>query len=168
MRLNLIFAVAANGVIGRDGGLPWPAFPEDMRYFKKVTTGHSVIMGRKTWESIPKQYRPLPDRINVVVSGTKGTEHFPGAIMTNGVRHAISICSVPSMEEVFVIGGEGVFRDTIAVADRLLVTEIDQEFEGNVFAPEIDPKNWQRNVLEASRSILGFNYRFVEHLRIAL
>ena len=165
MQLNLIWAQGANKVIGRNGGLPWPAFREDMYHFQKETIGHIVIMGRLTWDSLPQRYRPLPNRRNIVISASKGFDSFVGAIHVNSVRSAVSMASDPSVEKAFVIGGSRVYQDTIAVADRLIVTEIEQEFQGDTFAPEIDESIWVSTVKEQARSIAGFNYQIIEYLR---
>lgn len=129
-RLSLIVAVASNGVIGRANALPW-RLPEDLAYFKRITGGHTVIMGRKTFESIGKA---LPNRRNIVVSGN--TSDFP-----EGIESAASFEEALALSgadpEVFIIGGAKLYRASIERADRLLVTEIHRNVEGDVIFPAI-------------------------------
>jgi len=129
-RLSLIVAVASNGVIGRANALPW-RLPEDLAYFKRITGGHTVVMGRKTFESIGKA---LPNRRNIVVS--RSTSDFP-----EGIESAASLEDALALSgadpEVFIIGGAKLYRASIERADRLLVTEIHRDVEGDVIFPAI-------------------------------
>ena len=120
-QLGLIWAQARGGVIGADGGMPWH-LPEDMARFKSLTLGHPVVMGRKTWESIPPRFRPLVDRRNIVVTRD---ESFvaPGAEVAHSVDAALALAG----PEAWVMGGAQLYAATIALADRLEVTEIDVE-----------------------------------------
>jgi dihydrofolate reductase len=142
--VSLIAAVAANGVIGRDGGLPWH-LPEDLKRFKRLTSGHHLIIGRATWESIG---RPLPDRTFVVVTRTPG-QNRPGLLFVPsveaGIRHALEAGD----DEPFVAGGEGIFREALEHdrVDRLYLTRIDREYEGDARFPAFDESRWR----EASR-----------------
>ena len=140
-RLALIAAVAANGVIGRDGRMPWH-LPADLKYFKALTSGRRIIMGRRTWESFPK---PLPNREHVVVSSQQ-------LVVPEGVRVVRSLAdalALPAHHEspVFVIGGTAMYRDALPLADDLYLTEIDADVAGDTYFPA-----WDRSqFLEVSR-----------------
>jgi dihydrofolate reductase len=127
--ISLVVAYTANRVIGRDGGLPW-RLPTDMRHFRELTTGSAVLMGRRTFESIPDAFRPLPERRNLVLSSdyeAEGAEVFPD------LRGALAACE----DECFVIGGGVTYRETLPFAERVYATEIEVELEGDVFFPEL-------------------------------
>jgi len=133
--LGLIAAVARNGVIGRNNQLLWH-LPEDMRHFRRVTLGCPVIMGRKTWDSLPARFRPLPGRRNVVVSRNamwRGT----GAEAATSLAEAVELAA--GAERVFVIGGAELFVQALPLADELWLTEIGREFKGDSFFPERPP-----------------------------
>lgn len=137
MTLTLIAAVSRNRVIGKDGDLPWH-LPADFRFFKRTTTGHPLVMGRKTFESLGGA---LPNRTNIVVTRTKD---YGG----DGIRVARSLDEGIAMgreldSEVFIGGGEAIFRDALPKADRMILTWIDEEFEGDTFFPEFDSKEWR-------------------------
>ncbi len=133
--ISLVVARAANGAIGRGGGLPW-RLPSDMRHFRELTTGHTVLMGRRTFESLPAKYRPLPERRNLVLSS--GAE-LPGAEVFHDLPSALVACE----HECFVIGGGVVYNETLALAGRVYATEIEQEIEGDAFFPEMSPSEWR-------------------------
>ncbi len=142
----IIAAVAKNRVIGRDNQLIWN-IPEDMAHFKALTAGHTVIMGRKTWESLPPRFRPLPGRRNIVISRQKD---FPatGAELADSLENALKTVSTategstgPSI--AFIIGGEQIYRQAMAFADRLEITEVDFEPEGDAWFPEFSADHWQ-------------------------
>ena len=134
--LTLIAAVAHNGVIGRDGAMPWH-LPGDLPRFKKITLGHPVIMGRKTWESLG---RPLPGRRNLVISRTPQLT-LAGAEVFRSLHEAIAACA--EQEEIFVIGGTEAYREALPLAQRLLLTEIDADIEGDAFFPPLDRSQWR-------------------------
>jgi dihydrofolate reductase len=138
--LTLIVARARNGVIGAKGTLPW-RLPEDLAFFKRTTMGHPIVMGRRTWESIG---RPLPGRRSIVVTRDRGFT-AEGAEVVHSLPEAITRCA--GTEEIFVIGGAQLYADALPYADRLLVTEIDQDFEGDTFLPAPASLDWS----EASR-----------------
>lgn len=143
MALNLIFARARNGVIGHNNTLPWH-LPEDLAHFKATTLGQPVIMGRKTWDSLPVKFRPLPGRMNIVV--TRQTDwHSDGAHVVHSVDEALQAC--PTDAQPWVIGGAELYRLAMPQATRVVVTEIDAAYEGDAFAPELDA-SWH----EASRT----------------
>jgi len=135
MSLSLIVAVAENGVIGRDNALPWH-ISEDLRYFKQVTSGKAVIMGRKTYQSIG---RPLPNRTNIVVSRDPAF-HAEGVIAATGLDDALAKAGDG---ETMVIGGNSLFRDALPRADRLYLTEIHRAYDGDVHFPDWDRAFWQ-------------------------
>ncbi len=131
MIVALVAAVARGGVIGRDGDLPW-RLPEDMAHFREVTLGHPVVMGRKTWESLPDRFRPLPGRLNVVV--TRNPEwHADGADRVGSLEEALTV--LDGAERVSVIGGGEIFAAALPLADELLLTEIELDVDGDTFFP---------------------------------
>lgn len=136
MRLSLVAAVAENGVIGREGDLPWH-LPEDLKAFKRRTVGHTLVMGRKTFDSIG---RPLPRRRSVVLSRNPELE-IPGAETAGSLEEALE--RLAGEEEVFVVGGAEVYRRALPKADRLLLTRVHASVEGDTFFPEIDPDAWR-------------------------
>lgn len=159
--LSLIAAVARNRVIGKDNQLLWH-LPEDMKYFREVTRGHPVIMGRKTWESLPEKFRPLPGRHNIVVS-RNANYPAPGATLAGSLEEAIRLTQAEN--EAFVIGGEAIYRIALPLAQRLYLTEIEQEYEGDAHFPDVSCNEWR----EASRSPRfnngHFSYSFAVYYR---
>ena len=159
-RITLIVARARNGVIGRDGKLPW-RLPEDLAFFKRTTMGQPIVMGRRTWESIG---RPLPGRRNIVVSRRAGFL-ADGAETAPSLDEALRLCA--GSEEVFVIGGAQLYAEALPRAGRLIVTEIDADFEGDTHWPAPEPAHWR----EAAREHLPpagqrpFAMDFVTYLR---
>src|SRR5688572_24314058 len=135
MRISLIVAMAENRVIGRNNQLPWH-LPADLKHFKSLTTGHSVIMGRKTFESMGK---PLPNRRNIVIT-RQANFRADGVDTAHSLEEAISLAKGDA--EIFVIGGAEVFRDALNGADRLYLTLIHATIEGDVFFPEVDWSEW--------------------------
>ena len=135
----IIAAVARNRVIGKDNQLLWH-IPEDMAHFKALTAGHTVIMGRKTWESLPERFRPLPGRRNIVITRQAGYA-APGAERADSLEMALELASTAAV--AFVIGGEQIYRQAMAIADRLEITEVDQEPEGDAWFPEIAAFDWE-------------------------
>lgn len=129
--LTLIAAVDRRGAIGKDNQL-LVRLPEDMAHFKTLTIGHTVIMGRKTWDSIPPRFRPLPQRRNIVLSRQAGLQ-LDGAEVFGTLEAALAACAGES--EVFVMGGEQVYRQALPFADRLELTEIDAEYPADAFFP---------------------------------
>jgi dihydrofolate reductase len=133
--LALIAAVARNGVIGRDNALLWH-LPEDSRFFKRTTLGHPVIMGRKTWDSLPERFRPLPGRHNIVVTRQPRWQ-AEGATRAASLDDALARLA-PGTGKVFVIGGGELYGAALPQADELVLTEIDQSFEGDACFPSWD------------------------------
>lgn len=161
-RLHLIFARAANGVIGRDNALPWH-LPEDMAHFKRTTLGCPVIMGRKTWDSLPPKFRPLPGRLNIVV--TRDAQWLAdGAARASSLEEAMALC--PHGTDAWVIGGAQIYAAALPLADTAVITEIAQDFEGDAFAPTFGP-DWRETARETHVAASGLPYAFVtlERLR---
>ncbi|PZO19586.1 MAG: dihydrofolate reductase [Burkholderiales bacterium] len=155
-RLHLIFARAANGVIGRNNALPWH-LPEDMAHFKRTTLGCPVIMGRKTWDSLPPKFRPLPGRLNIVVTRDAQWQ-ADGAARAGSLQEAMALC--PLDANAWVIGGAQIYAAALPLADTAVVTEIAQEFEGDAFAPTFGPQ-WRETAREAHVAASGLPYAFV-------
>jgi dihydrofolate reductase len=158
----LLWAQAANRVIGDRGTLPWH-LPEDLSRFRSLTMGSTVVMGRATWESLPERVRPLPGRRNVVLSRQSGWR-AAGAIAAGSLEDAVEGASEP----VWVIGGASVYRSALPHADRIEVTEIDGSFSGDAYAPGIGPE-WRVTGREPdtgwARSRGGLRYRTVSYAR---
>lgn len=152
-RITLIAAVARNGVIGRDGAIPW-RIPGDLPRFRRITMGHPVIMGRRTWESLGK---PLPGRRNLVISGTPGFVPA-GAEVFASLDAALAACA--DAPEVFVIGGTEAYREALDLADRLLLTEIDADVEGDAYFPRFDRSAWRETAREAHAAGDGSPYPY--------
>ena len=158
--LTLIAAVARNGVIGIDNRLPW-RLPADLKHFKALTLGHAVIMGRKTWESLPANFRPLPGRRNIVV--TRDARYSAsGATVVLSLPAAIDAAE---SGEAFVIGGAELYAAALPLADRLQLTEIDTTFEGDTYFPTLDPGQWREITRETHHDADGFDYAFVTYQR---
>jgi len=140
--ISLIAAVAKNGVIGAKNQLPW-YLPEDLKRFKELTTGKVVVMGRKTFESIVARLgKPLPNRTNVVITRQTDLKVPEGAVVQSSLEDALH--SYGGSGEVFIIGGGEIYRQGIELADRLYITHVDQEVEGDTKFPDIDSKKWRR------------------------
>ena len=141
MRSSLVVAMARNRVIGRENQLPW-RLPADLAFFKRITMGHPVIMGRRTHESIGK---PLPGRRNIVVTANRGYE-APGCIVVHSLNEAFRAAG--NAEEVAIIGGSSIFEAGLPLADRIYLTEVDAEVEGDVVFPRFDRSAWRETELE--------------------
>jgi len=140
MIISMIAAVAANNVIGKDNDLVWH-LPDDMKYFMETTQNHIVIMGRKNYESIPHKYRPLPNRVNIII--TKQIDyHAPDCIIMNNINEAFDYARDCDEDEVFIIGGGQIYSQSFPLAERLYITEIKMEFPGDTYFPEYDINEW--------------------------
>ncbi|MBW8871399.1 MAG: dihydrofolate reductase [Leifsonia sp.] len=160
MTLALIWAQAHDRVIGAGGVMPWH-LTEDLRHFRALTGTDPVIMGRRTWESLPERYRPLPGRDNIVVT-RQADWSSPGALVVHSVDEALT--AVTGASTAWVIGGAELYRQTLPVADRLEVTEIDLEVDGDTQAP--DPgTGWSVEAGEWLTGGNGMRYRFVTYTR---
>ncbi len=148
----VIAAVARNRVIGKDNRLLWN-IPEDMAHFKALTSGRTVIMGRKTWDSLPPRFRPLPGRRNIVIS-RQADYPAPGAELAGSLEQALQLAA-SGEESIFIIGGEQIYRQAMALADRLEITEVDLEPEGDAWFPEIAAVDWK---ISAKSEFPGFAF----------
>ena len=162
MMLSLIWAMAQNRVIGRNNSLPW-YLPEDLKYFKKITLGKPVIMGRKTYESIGK---PLPGRTNIVI--TRNADYqAEGIKVVNDLQAALDICEsiavIDGNHEVCVIGGAEIYRHAFPQADRLYLTQVHADVEGDTYFPEFNWNDWQEIVREdySAEGANPYDYSFL-------
>jgi dihydrofolate reductase len=161
MNINLIMAMSQNGIIGVNNQIPW-RLPEDMVRFKALTKGCPVIMGRKTWDSLPEQFRPLPYRKNIVLS--RHTKSLEGAECFDNIGDALHLCKFS--RDVWVIGGKEIYELFMPLANRIEVTRIHQDFDGDVTAPAFDPATWILNTAFLSTSALnGLKYTFETYTR---
>lgn len=154
--ITLIAAVAENNALGKDNQLLWH-LPDDFKRFKSVTTGHHIIMGRKTFESFPK---PLPNRTHIII--TRQNYNTPeGCIVVDSLEKAIAVC--PKNEETFIIGGGEIYRQSITIADKLDITKVHHIFEADTFFPEIDSNEWDLVYSELhhkdEKHVYGFSFQ---------
>ncbi len=161
-----ICIIAAMGeedrVIGNNGQIPWRV-PADMRRFRELTTPHPVIMGRKTWDSIPLKFRPLPDRPNLVVTRSMDMQVPSGVLICRSLDEAIYKAGELDCERIFIIGGAEIYRQTISRADRLFLTLVQGSYEGDTFFP--DYSKFGVVVSEQPGQEKGIRYRFLELTR---
>jgi dihydrofolate reductase len=144
MKISLIAAKAANNSIGLNGALPW-RIPGDMAWFRAKTMGKPCIMGRKTWDSLPK--KPLPGRANIVISRNAGF-HAGGAAIAHSLDDALAIARLSGAEEVMILGGGTIYAEAMARADRLYITDITVPFPGDTFFPAFDQRRWHETFRE--------------------
>jgi len=156
--LGLIYARARNGVIGRDNAMPWH-LPEDLAHFKATTLGCPVIMGRKTWDSLPPRFRPLPGRRNIVVT-RQADWNAQGAERAGSLEQALASCA--DSPRVWVTGGAELYRLALPHADVVEVTVIDQDFEGDAYAPELGAE-WHESARASHVSANGLPYSFLTY-----
>jgi len=158
--ISIIVAIAENYAIGKNNDLLWH-IPEDMKRFKQITSGHKIIMGKRTYESLP--FRPLKNRTNIVISDIPG-DHYDGCVMAYSIEEAMELCSPD--EECFIIGGGMVYRQLLPLADKLYITRVEKSFDADIFFPEIDPDTWEETEREEGNDNgLGFNYSFITYER---
>lgn len=147
--ISIIVATASNNVIGKDNDLPWN-LPADMKFFKETTTGHIVITGRKNYESIPEKYRPLANRTNIILTRQKRYT-APGAIIVDTVADALHFARKRSLDnatpetgpsKIFIIGGAEIYKEFLPYAERVYLTKIKQDIEGDTFFPSLNPEEW--------------------------
>ncbi len=160
LQVYLIYARAANGVIGHQGRMPWQ-LPEDLAHFKQLTLGAPVIMGRKTWDSLPPRFRPLPGRRNIVLT-RQPDWHENGAERASNLREALQRCEQAGT--VWVIGGAQVYAQALPLATRVEATEIAQDFPGDAFAPTLGPE-WVETARSTHQSANGLPFSFVRYER---
>ncbi len=156
--LSIIVATAKNRVIGVNNTLPWH-LPEDLKRFRALTTGHHIIMGRKTYDSLG---RLLPGRTTVIVTRNQAYK-VEGAIVVHSLEDAITACG--DDQEVFLIGGAELYQDGLKLANKLYFTEIDAEYEGDAFFPEFDLSEWNVGDAEAYTSVNGLSFRYLTYQR---
>lgn len=160
-RIGLIWAEAHGEVIGAAGGMPWHV-PEDLAHFKRTTDGAPVVMGRRTWDSLPPRFRPLPGRANIVVTRQPDWA-ADGAVRAGSVDEALALAASDADDLVWVIGGAELFARTVDAADLLVVTELDLDVDGDTFAPE-RTADWHPVAVDPPTgwhtSRTGIRYRF--------
>lgn len=161
MAIHLIYARAANGVIGLNNSMPWH-LPEDLAHFKQLTSGNPVIMGRKTWDSLPERFRPLPGRTNIVV--TRNTDwSADGVVRASSLEEALRI-GAQHGDTVWVMGGAQIYAQALPLADVVEMTIIHQDYAGDAYAPELDIQ-WQETAREDHVSAKGLPFSFVRYER---
>lgn len=160
MKLGLIYARSRNGVIGKGGQLPW-RLPEDLAHFKAKTMGSPVIMGRKTWDSLPPKFRPLPGRKNIVITRQSDWQ-AEGAERAGSLDEALRLCR--GAATAWVTGGTEIFNQSLSTAQVAEVTEIDAEFEGDAYAPELGPE-WREVAREQHIAASGLPFSFVTYVK---
>ena len=169
MEIALIYARAANGTIGKDGAMPWH-LAEDMAHFKQLTQGCPVVMGRKTWDSLPARFRPLPGRRNIVV--TRQIDWTQNGVQrASSLPEALQICEQKGGDgdggdggTVWIMGGAQIYAQALPLANRVEVTEIAQDFDGDAFAPVLGPE-WQQAARESHVGAGGLPFSFVRYVR---
>jgi dihydrofolate reductase len=158
VKLGLIYARARNGVIGAGGALPWH-LPADLAHFKALTQGCPVIMGRKTWDSLPPRFRPLPGRRNIVVT-RQADWHSAGAERALSLTQALALCT--DAPTAWVIGGADIYAQALPLAQVVEVTEIDRDYAGDAYAPTLGP-GWVASTREDHTDDSGLRYAFVTY-----
>lgn len=161
MTLSIIAAVAANRAIGKDNDLMWH-ISEDLKHFKKLTVGHSIVMGRKTFESFP--VRPLPKRRNIIIT-RQADYHCPSCDIVDQPNKAIELCR--GEEEVFIGGGAGIYAHFLNQADIMYLTHVHKAFEGDTFFPEFDSERWEIIAESETKTDAksGLDFHFAEYIR---
>ena len=154
-------AVARNGAIGRDNGLVWRD-AADQRYLRETTMGHAVVMGRRTWQSLPSRFRPLPGRRNVVVSRNASFKAEGAEVMMSLAEALQSLAQVP---QVFILGGAQLYAQALPLADELLLTEIDADLVGDVFFPTWDRTLFTVVSRQTGKAVDGSHFHFVTYRR---
>jgi len=163
MKISIIVAQTENRVIGKDNDIPW-YLPADLKYFKKVTTGHHIIMGRKCYESIG---RPLPNRANVILT-RRMDFHAEGCIVTHSLEEALDIARRNEETEAFIIGGGEIYNLAMPLVDQIYLTQVHTELEGDIYFPALDTNIWQLAWAETHQAAgkNTFDYTFKRFIRI--
>ncbi|MDZ7741271.1 MAG: dihydrofolate reductase [Bacteroidota bacterium] len=160
-KISIIVAIAANNAIGKDNQLLWH-ISNDLKRFKRITQGHPVIMGKKTFESLPKA--PLPNRINIVITDVPG-ETFEGCTTVYSIEEALEHCN--KQEESFIIGGGSIYKQFMPHANKLYITRVNRNFEADTFFPEVDKNEWklieQEDVKDDQQN--DFTYSFLTYVK---
>ena len=162
MKLKLIYARAANGVIGLNNQMPWH-LPEDLAHFKRTTLGCPVLMGRKTWESIPAKFRPLPGRANLVITRQPDWQ-AEGAHVVHSLEEGLTLALAhcPEGKDLWVMGGAEIYAQAASIAEEAVVTEIEADYDGDAFAPQLGA-GWQEVSRESHVSSTGLKFSFVTY-----
>lgn len=165
MLISMIAAMGRNRVIGKDNDIPWH-LPDDFQYFKDTTKHHHVIMGRKNWESLPPRFQPLPDRTNIVIT-RQSNYNADGATVVQSIDQALELAKSNDETEAMIIGGGEIYRMGLERADRIYLTEIQGEFEGQVTFPELDQSKWKevsrKHHPADERHLYSFDFVVYEH-----
>ena len=141
MIISMIAAMGSNRVIGKDNDLPWH-LPDDFKYFQQETNGHHIVMGRKNWESLPHKFQPLPNRTNLVL--TRQSDYkADGATIITSLQEGKEIAAKNGEQELFIIGGGEIYRMGLSISDRIYLTEIAGDFDGQVTFPELNRDVWK-------------------------
>lgn len=164
MKISLIVAKAHNNVIGKDNQLVW-RLQSDLKQFKKITTGHHIIMGRKTYESMGK---PLPNRISIVITRNKNFEVPEGHHVVHSLEEAIRLCISKNLDQVYIIGGAQIYAESIPMCDEMLITEVDANPEGDAYFPEFSSLEWKKEQSEqfAKDENNEFNFEFITYKKV--
>ncbi len=164
MKISIIVAKAKNNVIGKNNQLIW-RLSSDLKLFKQITSGHHIIMGRKTYESVGK---PLPNRISIVITRNPDFQLPEGHKVCHSLQEAIQLCIGKHLDQVYIIGGAEIYRQALPICDELLVTEVDARPEGDVFFPEINPKQWKKTASESFKKDdkNEYNFEFVTYKKV--
>ena len=153
MSLSLIVAMDPNRVIGKDNDLPWPRIKEDMKFFRKITTGHVVIMGRKTWDSIYVGLgKPLPKRTNFVVTRQEGLE-IEGCRVFNSLDEAIEE-ALKIDDSPMIIGGSSLYEMALPLVGSMYITQVKKEYDGDTFFPKFDTSLWKERILNSTENAI--------------
>ena len=164
MKVSIIAAVSKNFVIGYKGKIPWH-IPEDLKRFKKITSGHHVIMGRKTFESIG---HPLPNRINIILTRNKNYK-ADGCRVVNSLQEALTKAKISKDKEVFIIGGEQIYNLALPIADKIYLTQVHHNFKGDSFFPKINTDNWKeisrQPHLKDTINPFSYDYMFLRKIK---
>lgn len=163
-KLNIIVAANQNLVIGKNNDLPWH-LPEDLKHFKKITNGHTVIMGRKCWESIPENFRPLPNRTNIVITRNLNYK-VDGAEISNNLKQTLT-SNLMNGKEVFIIGGGEIYKKAFKLVDYLYMTKVFKTIpDGDTYLKGFNENEWEITKVSELKEYNGIHYRFEEYKRI--
>jgi dihydrofolate reductase len=161
--ISIIVAIAQNDAIGKNNDLLWH-IPADMKWFKKLTVGHTLIMGKRTYQSLP--VKPLSNRKNIVITDDPA-DHFEGCLTVSSIDAALALCN-PS-EENFIIGGASIYRQFLPLTDRLYITKVHQDFEGDVFFPVVNYHDWklvsEENFMPDEKNNFAFSFLIYTRIR---
>jgi len=155
--ISIIAAISNNNVIGKDGGLPWH-LPSDLKYFKDLTKGKIVVMGRKCWDSLPDKFKPLPDRLNIVITRTPNIS-IEGAIVVTDVDNTLKGLNKTD-SDVFVIGGGEIYKQSLKYAENLYLTRIYSDVDGDTFFEGFNESGWNLRFASKIHEENGFKFQF--------